>query len=156
MRVLAVDDDPDLLLLYRVTLESQGHEVSEATSGRDALDMLRDSQFELVLLDMMLPELDGFGVLAELGHDRLTNELPVVIVSARIGIDDQIRGLESGAVAYLTKPFSIDRLQSLVVSIGTLDAEARRQLRRGAMVRLGSTGGDNPGRAPNEPTRSRD
>lgn len=138
MRVLAVDDDVDLLLLYRVTLESDGHEVSEAINGRDALDMLRDGQFELVLLDMMLPGLDGFGVLAELGHNRLTNELPVVIVSARISIDDQIRGLESGAVAYLTKPFSIDRLRSLVVSIGAMDAEARRQLHRDAMARLGS------------------
>lgn len=140
MRVLAVDDDEDLLLLYRVTLESDGHEMSEATTGQDALAAVEIGDFELVLLDMMLPGLDGFGVLAELGRDRLTDELPVVIVSARIGVEDQRRGLESGAVAYLTKPFSIDRLRSLVSSIGAMDPHGRRRLRREAIARLGPAG----------------
>lgn len=140
MRVLVVDDDPDLVLLFRVALESDGHDVSEATDGRHALEVALGGSFELVVLDMMLPGLDGFGVLAELGRDPRTRELPVVIVSARTSVDDQIRGLESGAVAYLTKPFRIDRLRSLVSSIGAMDPGTRHRLRDDAMARLGSTG----------------
>ncbi len=140
MRILAVDDDADLLLLYRVTLESVGHEVSEATTGRGALEALKVGDYEVVLLDMMLPGLDGFGVLAALGRDPLISELPVVIVSARVSVEDQLRGLESGAVAYLTKPFSIDRLRSLVTAIGGMDAAARRRLRGDAIARLSSAG----------------
>jgi len=135
-----VDDEVDLLLLYRVSLEGDGHEVSEATNGLDAVETARVGKFELVLLDMMLPGLDGFGVLAELGRDPRTKELPVVIVSARTGVDDQIRGLESGAVAYVTKPFRINRLRSLVSSISAMDAGARNRLREDAMARLGPAG----------------
>lgn len=138
MRVLVVDDEVDLLLLYRVSLECDGHDVFEAANGWDAVESARVGDFELVLLDMMLPGLDGFGVLAELARDPRTADLPVVIVSARIGVEDQIRGLESGAVAYLTKPFSIDGLRSLVSSIGAMDAKALQQLCADGLARLGS------------------
>lgn len=136
MRVLAVDDDVDLLLLYRVTLETDGHDVAEATDGLGALGAARTGGFELVLLDMMLPGLDGFGVLAGLSDDPRTAELPVVIVSARITVEDQVRGLEAGALAYLTKPFSIPHLRSLVSSIGAMDPTARHKLRSDALARL--------------------
>lgn len=136
MRVLAVDDDVDLLLLYRVTLETDGHDIVEATDGLKALEAARNGGFELVLLDMMLPRLDGFGVLAGLGSDPRTAELPVVIVSARISVEDQLRGLEGGALAYLTKPFSIPGLRSLVSSIGSMDPGARHRLRSDALARL--------------------
>ncbi len=138
MRVLTVDDDVDLLLLYRVTLESDGHEVSEATTGPAAVEAARAGAFDVVLLDMMLPGLDGFGVLAALSDDPTTHELPVVIVSARVGLDDQTRGLDSGAVAYLTKPFSISRLRSLVTSIGAMSRDALGELRREALARIGT------------------
>lgn len=136
MRVLAVDDDKDLLLLYRVTLESDGHEVSEATSGVAALQAAHAGTFDLILLDMMLPEIDGFGVLDALGAGHLTDELAVVIVSARVGIEDQIRGLQSGAVAYLTKPFSVDVLRSLVTSLGAMDHDDLDALRSESLARI--------------------
>lgn len=141
MRILAVDDDLDLLLLYRVMLESDGHEVNQATNGSAALTAAREGDFELVLLDMMMPEIDGFGVLAAMSEDPRAGQAPVVIVSARVGVADQLRGLDAGAVAYLTKPFSIDRLRSLVSSIGAMRAEEVQSLRRDAMARLGSSSG---------------
>lgn len=147
MRVLVVDDEVDLVLLYRVSLECDGHEVAGATTGRAGLDAALAGDFDLVLLDMMLPGLDGFGVLAGLRNDPRTMQLPVVIVSARIGVDDQIRGLESGALAYLTKPFSIERLQSLVSSVGTMDAATMDRLRADAVARLGSPGPTSHGEA---------
>jgi len=106
VRVLAVDDDVDLLLLYRVTLESDGHEVAEATTGPDALEAARAGNFEIVLLDMMLPGLDGFEVLTALGDDPLT------------------------------KPFSIERLRSLVASIGSTGTDELHQLRADALARI--------------------
>lgn len=137
MRILAVDDDEDLLLLYRVGLESDGHQVSQATSGVAAVESARGGAFDLVLLDMMLPVLDGFGVLDALSSDPSTSGLPVIIVSARVGISDQLRGLECGAVAYLTKPFSVDGLRGLVASIGALDRDALNRLRADALTRIG-------------------
>lgn len=138
MRVLVVDDDLDLLLLYRVLLEADGHQVSQAANGSEALSAVRDGAFDLILLDMMLPEVDGLGVLAGLAGDPRTQDVPVVIVSARVSVADQIRGLESGAVDYLTKPFSIDRLRSLVSSFDAMDREAVQLVRRAAMSRLGT------------------
>lgn len=137
MRVLAVDDEEDLLLLYRVTLESAGHEVTVASDGVSGLDEARAGDFELVLLDMMLPGLDGMGVLSALGEEGALEQLPIVIVSARVSIEDQLRGLAAGALQYLTKPFSLDLLRSTVASIGAMDAGERRRLRRDALVRLG-------------------
>lgn len=143
LRVLVVDDEADLLLLYRVWLQREGHQVFEAGTGREALEAARGGEIELVLLDMMLPEVDGFSVLDELASDPRTERVPVVIVSARIAADDQLRGLEAGAVAYLTKPFPIERLTTLVNSIGAMDAEERQQLRADTMVRLGPGGNGN-------------
>lgn len=137
MRVLVVDDEVDLLLLYRVSLECEGHEVVVAASGPAGLDAAVGGDFDLVLLDMMLPGLDGFGVLAELTSDPTKREPAVLIASARTSVDDQIRGLQAGAVAYLTKPFPLDVLRSLASSIGAADADGRRRLRSDALTRLG-------------------
>lgn len=144
MRLLAVDDEVDLLLLYRVALEADGHEIVEATAGADALQIARDAAssepFDLMLLDMMLPGIDGFGVLSGLAGDPATSDLPVVIVSARISASDQIRGLEAGAIAYLTKPFSIDYLRELVVSVGSMPRGDLHRIRLEALDRLGAAG----------------
>jgi DNA-binding response OmpR family regulator len=145
VRLLAVDDEVDLLLLYRVVLDADGHEIVEATTGADALRLAREAAssepFDLVLLDMMLPGMDGFGVLAGLAEEPATRDLPVVIVSARISVDDQIRGLESGAGAYLTKPFSIEHLRALIQDVGTRPREDLHRLRVEALDRLGGSDG---------------
>lgn len=139
LRILVVEDETDILFLYRVMLEGDGHEVTEATNGLDAvaLAVAGADAFDLVLLDMMLPDLDGFGVLAALAADARTKDLPVVIASARIAVEDQLRGLRAGAVGYLTKPFSIDRLVSTVRSIGRMTAAERTRARDAAIARLG-------------------
>lgn len=147
MRLLAVDDEVDLLLLYRVALEVDGHEIVEATNGTDALQRAREAAtsepFDLVLLDMMLPGIDGLDVLAGLRGDPATRDVPVVIVSARIGVDDQIRGLEAGAIAYLTKPFSIDQLRGLIRAVG---AAPRSEVERRRSDTLGQLRADDPAR----------
>lgn len=142
MRLLAVDDEVDLLLLYRVALDHDGHDIVEATTGLEALRLAREAApadpFDLVLLDLMLPGLDGFGVFAELKEDPATRDLPVIIVSARISVDDQIRGLQSGAVAYLTKPFSIEQLREVVRDVGAAARSDLERLRLDALRRLGA------------------
>lgn len=136
LRILAVEDEADIRFLYRVMLEGDGHEVTEAVNGTDALALASAGAFDLVLLDMMLPDLDGFGVLSGLAADPRTAELPVVIASARIAVEDQLRGLRAGAVGYLTKPFSVDRLLGLVADIGAMSAGERAATREDAIARL--------------------
>jgi len=146
MRLLAVDDEIDLLLLYRIALEVDGHEIVEATNGLDALRLAQDAaasdRFDLVLLDMMLPGIDGLEVLTRLHEEPTTRDLPVVIVSARISVDDQIRALQSGAVAYLTKPFAVEHLREVVQSVGSLPRDGLDQLRVDALQRLGADDND--------------
>ena len=119
----------------------------EATNGTDALQRAREAAtgepFDLVLLDMMLPGIDGLDVLAGLRGDPATRDVPVVIVSARIGVDDQIRGLEAGAIAYLTKPFSIDHLRGLIRAVG---AAPRSEVERRRSDTLGQLRADDPAR----------
>lgn len=144
MRLLAVDDEEDLLLLYRVALAADDHDIVTVMTGADALRVARESAssepFDLMLLDMMLPGVDGFGVLAGLAEDPATSDLPVIIVSARISVGDQVRGLEAGAVAYLTKPFSIDNLREIVQAVGSMPRGDLHRLRVEALERLGGAG----------------
>lgn len=144
LRILAVEDEADIRFLYRVMLEGDGHEVTEAVNGTDALALASAGAFDLVLLDMMLPDLDGFGVLSGLAADPRTSELPVVIASARIAVEDQLRGLRAGAVGYLTKPFSVDRLLGLVAEIGAMTPHERVGAREDAIARLSWTDADEP------------
>lgn len=140
MRVLVVEDEADLRFLQRVTLESAGHTVLEAADGAAAIAAARTNELDLVLLDMMLPEIDGFGVLAALASDPRTESLPVVIVSARVDADDQLRGLRAGAIAYVTKPFSVDHVQLLVAELGAIGPAERQARRQDAIARLGVGG----------------
>ena len=105
-----IDDDPDLLALCRINLAVDGHEVEEASSGREGLELIGSYEPDVVLLDLMMPTLSGLDVLRMIRDDEATRDLPVVIVSARSGIEDQIAGTDAGADAYITKPFSPDRL----------------------------------------------
>jgi CheY-like chemotaxis protein len=140
MRVLVVEDEADLRFLHRVTLESVGHTVLEAADGSEAITAARTHELDLVLLDMMLPEVDGFGVLAALAADPRTEHLPVVIVSARVDAGDQLRGLRAGALAYVTKPFSVDEVQLLVAALGAMGPVERQASRQDAITRLDASG----------------
>jgi adenylate cyclase len=103
-RVLVVDDNKVNRLLLVRTLELQGHHVESAENGRVALARLNNDDFDLVLLDIEMPEVDGFEVLAELKRDRALRDIPVIVTSSLEGLDNVVRCLELGAEDYLAKP----------------------------------------------------
>ncbi|MGH8714225.1 MAG: adenylate/guanylate cyclase domain-containing protein [Casimicrobiaceae bacterium] len=103
-RLLLVDDNKVNRLLLARNLELQGHSVASAENGRVALDMLRREGFDMVLLDMEMPEMDGFQVLEQMINDRQLRDLPVIVTSSLEGIANVVRCIELGAEDYLTKP----------------------------------------------------
>jgi adenylate cyclase len=103
-RLLVVDDNKVNRLLLRRNLELQGHHVAVAENGRIALEMLRREPYDLALLDIEMPEMDGFQVLAELVGDRQLRDLPVIVTSSLEGLDNVVRCIELGAEDYLPKP----------------------------------------------------
>lgn len=109
--ILIVDDDVDLAFIIRDMLEGYGYTVSVAESCERAFAMLTDTSFQLILLDINLPDGTGFEVCEEL---REVSQIPVIFASARTGEDDKIRGLDMGADDYLAKPYSLKELLSRV------------------------------------------
>ena len=103
-RLLVVDDNKVNRLLLTRNLELQGHSVASAENGRVALEMLRREGFDLLLLDMEMPELDGFQVLEQLANDRQLRDLPVIVTSSLEGVEHVVRCIELGAEDYLSKP----------------------------------------------------
>src|SRR5215510_7752015 len=103
-RLLVVDDNKVNRLLLARSLEQQGHQVTTAENGRIALDMLRREPFDLLLLDIEMPEMDGFQVLEQLKADRQLRDLPVIVTSVIEGLDNVVRCIELGAEDYLHKP----------------------------------------------------
>ena len=103
-RLLVVDDNKVNRLLLARSLELQGHSIASAENGRVALEMLRRESFDLVLLDMEMPEMDGFQVLEQLVNDRRLRDLPVIVTSSLEGIANVVRCIELGAEDYLSKP----------------------------------------------------
>jgi adenylate cyclase len=103
-RLLVVDDNKVNRLLLGRSLEQQGHKVASASNGREALEVLRREPYDLVLLDMEMPEMDGFQVLGELVKDPQLKDLPVIVTSSLEGIDHVVRCIELGAEDYLSKP----------------------------------------------------
>jgi twitching motility two-component system response regulator PilG len=104
-RILIIEDEESLLKLETILLTVKGYEVSGALTGNDALKKIPDGEFDLILLDIMLPDIDGFEVCRRVKQDPRTSGLPVVMLTAKKSTEDQKRGLACGADAYLTKPF---------------------------------------------------
>jgi two-component system, OmpR family, phosphate regulon response regulator PhoB len=130
-RVLVVDDEPDVLLLCRVNLEFEGYEVIEAGDGEEAMARLRETSPDVVLLDVMLPKMDGWQVLAAIKEDEELRDLPVVMLTAKVQDQDQIRGWSQGAADYITKPFSplaLSQVLQDVLSTAPEEEERRRRL----------------------------
>ncbi len=113
-RILVVDDEPRMVHFIRLNLEHDGFEVIEASSGSQALDKLRDQLPDLALLDVMMPDLDGFETLRLI---REVSSVPVIMLTAKGEEDDRVRGLELGADDYITKPFSPRELVSRVRAV---------------------------------------
>lgn len=108
MRVLLVEDDPSVAAFVRRGLGDEGVAVEHAADGREGLQMAARERFDVVVLDLMLPSLDGFGVVRELR--RLGVATPVLILTARDSVDDRVRGLDAGGDDYLVKPFAFAEL----------------------------------------------
>jgi CheY-like chemotaxis protein len=104
-RILLVDDESSIRTILRVNLESDGMGVIEAADGSEALEQVRKERPALVLLDVMMPNVDGWEVAERLASDPDTREIPVVFISARAAREDRLRAQELGAVGYVVKPF---------------------------------------------------
>lgn len=114
-RVLVVDDDKVIQQLLEVNLELEGYEVVKASNGEEALKMVQDIRPDLILLDVMMPKLDGREVCRRIKSDPLTAETPIIFLSARAQDMDVNSGLELGASAYITKPFDpVDLLDTVM------------------------------------------
>src|SRR5438132_10595984 len=105
-KVLVIDDEAPIRLLCRVNLEAEGMDVLEAADGPSGLDQARTEGPDVILLDVMMPRLDGWRVAEELLLDQATNRIPIVFLTARAEFRDRARGLDIGGVDYVTKPFN--------------------------------------------------
>ncbi len=119
--ILVVDDDPRIVRFVSANLKAEGYEVTTASDGRTALEVIERQEPALVILDVALPELDGLGVLDQL---RLESPTPVIVLSALGRDQDKVRALDLGADDYLTKPFSVDEL---LARVRALLRRARRE-----------------------------
>jgi CheY-like chemotaxis protein len=136
--VLVVDDEAAIRLLCRVNLRLEGMDTIEAGDGAEALKLARRERPDLVLLDVMMPQLDGWHVANELSRDPATRGLPVVFLSARAEPADYLHGYELGAVGYVTKPFDPTALGSIINEVlERLGRGEREELRRQRLEELG-------------------
>jgi two-component system, OmpR family, phosphate regulon response regulator PhoB len=122
-RVLVIDDEAPIRLLCRVNLEAEGMDVLEAADGPSGLEKARAEIPDVVLLDVMMPGLDGWRVAEELLDDERTEAIPIVFLTARAELRDRARGIDLGGVDYVTKPFNPVELAPLVR--GLLERVAR-------------------------------
>ena len=113
-KVLLVEDEPAVVASLRRRLSFEGYEVETAVTGQMALEIFQDSAPHLVILDIMLPEMDGFEVLKKL---RQLSRVPILMLTARDGVEDRVRGLELGADDYLVKPFAVEELLARIKAL---------------------------------------
>jgi DNA-binding response OmpR family regulator len=138
-RVLVIDDEAPIRLLCRVNLEAEGMAVIEASDGPSGLDRAREERPDIVLLDVMMPGLDGWGVAERLLEDGDTSDIPIIFLTARAEFRDRARGLDIGGVDYITKPFNPVELAPLVRDLlDRLERGERDELRREKLTELRS------------------
>src|SRR5919199_3669490 len=136
-RVLVIDDEAPIRLLCRVNLEAEGMDVLEAADGPSGLEKARAETPDVVLLDVMMPGLDGWRVAEELLDDQRTQKIPIVFLTARAELRDRARGLDLGGVDYVTKPFNPVELAPLVRGLlGRVEQGEREELRREKLTEL--------------------
>jgi DNA-binding response OmpR family regulator len=136
-KVLVIDDEAAIRLLCRVNLEAEDMEVLEAGDGVSGLEMARRERPDVVLLDVMMPAMDGWQVAEELLGDPTTSAIPIVFLTARAEFRDRARGLDIGGVDYITKPFNPVELATLVENLlARLKRGERDDLRREKLAKL--------------------
>ena len=138
-RVLVIDDESPIRLLCRINLEAEGMEVLEAADGLSGLDVARLERPDVILLDVMMPGLDGWRVAEELLEDDRTEEIPIVFLTARAELRDRARGIDLGGVDYVTKRFNPVELAPLVRDLlSRVERGERDDLRREKLSELRS------------------
>ena len=120
MKTLVIDDEAPIRLLCRVNLEAEGIEVVEAPDGATGVELAKQEQPDAILLDVMMPGLDGWSVAERLLTDEATGAIPIIFLTARADLRDRVRGLDVGGLDYVTKPFNPVDLAPLVR--GVVDA----------------------------------
>lgn len=127
-KILAIDDEPDVLDFLKLVLTRSGYDVLTAPNGTEGLIRAHVERPDLILLDIMMEEMDGWETLRLLKLDEASREIPVVIVSARTEPKDKIRALQEGAVDYITKPFSVreslERIQAVLDAGNAVEGDA--------------------------------
>jgi DNA-binding response OmpR family regulator len=138
-RVLVIDDEAPIRLLCRVNLEAEKMEVLEAADGPSGLEKARAENPDVILLDVMMPALDGWRVAEQLLEDGQTKEIPIIFLTARAEFRDRARGLDIGGVDYVTKPFNPLELAPLVRDLlARIERGERDELRREKLAELRS------------------
>jgi DNA-binding response OmpR family regulator len=138
-RVLVIDDEAPIRLLCRVNLEAEKMEVLEAADGPSGLEKARAEKPDVILLDVMMPALDGWRVAEQLLEDGQTQEIPIIFLTARAEFRDRARGLDIGGVDYVTKPFNPLELAPLVRDLlARIERGERDELRREKLAELRS------------------
>ena len=115
LKVLVVDDEPNIRDLLSASLRFAGHQVATAANGTDAINMITDTKPDIVLLDVMLPDISGFGVTKKIRGMGI--EVPILFLTARDDTEDKITGLTVGGDDYVTKPFSLDEIMARISAI---------------------------------------
>jgi CheY-like chemotaxis protein len=114
--ILVADDDPDILSIVSMSLETRGYTVHKATNGREAVDLAREHHPDLILMDIMMPVVSGYEAVGELKADEATKDIVIVGLSAKAMATDMERANEVGIDGYITKPFRIAQVLSVVES----------------------------------------
>jgi DNA-binding response OmpR family regulator len=139
MKTLVIDDEAPIRLLCRVNLEAEGVEVLEAADGATGIEIAKREKPDAILLDVMMPVLDGWNVAERLLSAEETRAIPIIFLTARADLRDRVRGMDAGGLDYVTKPFNPVELASLVREV--VDAVARgerEQLRTERIAELRS------------------
>jgi DNA-binding response OmpR family regulator len=134
---LVIDDEAPIRLLCRVNLEAEGMRVLEAPDGRTGIELAQNDQPNAILLDVMMPGMDGWAVAEQLLRDERTAEIPIIFLTARADLRDRARGMDLGGLEYITKPFNPVELATLVQEVvAAVERGEREQLRTERIARL--------------------
>ena len=112
--ILVVDDSETNVLLLQRLLEEEGYKIEYAYTGKEALKLIKKKNFDLILLDIMMPDVDGFDILADLKEKEKIEETPIIMVTARDDHESQEKAIEMGAMDYLTKPVDLGKLKDMI------------------------------------------
>lgn len=135
-KILVIDDEPGIIEIVEANLEGDGFEVISASNGKEGLEKIKSEKPELVLLDVMMPEMDGWEVLRRVEQDPETAGMPIIMLTAKAADEDYIHGLEEGAIEYVTKPFYPQELVNRIkITLMVLNPRMRDERRHSLIAK---------------------